>query len=81
MVAIMMLMYLGSQLAFANEDIPFCQKQLEELKKDVNNWNKRCMVNKVKERNTPECNDEKKYNQGRMKKHTRQCFYDGNYSL
>ena len=81
MVAIVMLMHFGSQLGFANEDIPFCHKQLEELKKDVNDWNKRCMVNNTQELNTPECNDEKKYNQARMKKHTGRCFYDGNYNL
>ena len=81
MVPIVMLIHLGSQLAFANEDIPLCHKQLEELKKDVNDWNKRCIVNKVQELNTTECNAEKKYNQARMKKHTSQCFYDGNYSL
>ena len=81
MVAIVVLMVFGSQLAFANEDIPLCHKQLEGLKEDVSDWNKRCMVNKVQERNSPECNDEKKYNQARMKKHTSQCFYDGNHSL
>ena len=78
MVAIVMLMHFGSKLAFANEDIKFCHKQLEGLKGDVSDWNKRCMVNKVQERNTPECNDEKNYNQARMKKHTSQCFYEGN---
>ena len=80
-VAIVMLMHFGSQLAFANEDIKFCNKQLQELKRDVHDWNKRCMVNNIQELNTPECNEEKKYNQARMKKHTRQCFYDGNYNL
>ena len=80
-VAIVMLMHFGSQLAFANEDIKFCNKQLQELKRDVHDWNKRCMVKKTQELNTPECNEEKKYNQARMKKHTSQCFYDGNYNL
>ena len=81
MVPIVMLMHLGSQLAFGNEDIPLCHNQLEELKEDVSDWNKRCIVNEVLERNTPECNAEMKYNQARMKKHTSQCFYDGNYNL
>ena len=75
------LMCFGSQLTLANEEIPFCDKQLKELKDDVNDWNKRCMVDESQELNTPECNAEKTYHQARMKKHTSQCFYDGNYNL
>ena len=80
-VGIGMLMCFGSQLVLANKDIPFCHKQLRELKDDVNYWNQNCMVTKTRERNTPKCNGEKKYNQARMKKHTSQCFYDGNYNI
>ena len=80
MVGIVMLMYFGSQLTFASEDIPFCQKHLKELKDDVSDWNKRCMISKSRELNTPECNAEKTHHQDRIRKHTRQCFYDGNYN-
>ena len=81
MIGIVMLMYFRSQLAFANEDIPLCHKQLEELKDDVKNWSERCMVTKTQELGTAECKHEKKYNQARMRKHTSQCFYDGNCTL
>ena len=74
----MMLMYFGSQLAFGNEDIPFCEKQLNELKDDVNYWRGRCMVNKYQEVDTTQCKEEKKYHQARMRKHSKQCFYEGN---
>ena len=77
-VGVMMLMYSGSQLAFGNEDIPFCDKQLNKLKYDVNYWRERCMVNKYEEVNTEQCKEEKKYHQARMRKHSKQCFYEGN---
>ena len=80
-VGIVMLIYFGSQLALANEDIPFCHKQLKELKDDVKDWKKRCTADNYRERNITQCNEEKKYNQARIRKHTSQCFYDGNFDL
>ena len=78
-VDILMLMYFGSQLTFAKKDIPFCQKQLKEIKDDVKDWNERCMVDSYRERNTPQCNKKKKYNQASIRNHTNQCFYKGKY--
>ena len=78
-VGVMMLLNFGSQLAFGNKGIAFCDKQLNELNADVKDWKKRCMDNKYQEHKTTQCNEEKKYNQGRMRKHTSQCFYEGNY--
>ena len=77
-VGVVMLIYFGSQLAFGNEDISFCDKQLNQLNNDVNHWRERCMVDKSQEVNTTQCKEEKKYNQARMRKHSKQCFYEGN---
>ena len=78
-VGIAMSMHFDSELAFANEDILFCHKHLQELKDNVNDWNKRCMVDNYLEVNTAQCSEEKTYNQARIRKHTSQCFYEGNF--
>ena len=75
---IVILMYFGSHVAFANRYISSCNKQLKQLKEDVKNWNERCIDDDYLERNTTRCKEEGRYNQARIRKHTSQCFYEGN---
>jgi hypothetical protein len=42
-VGFLILIYFGGSLVICNEDIPFCDKRLKELKNDVKDWRKRCL--------------------------------------
>ncbi|XP_028415476.1 low-density lipoprotein receptor-related protein 4-like [Dendronephthya gigantea] len=41
--ALTILIYFGGNLINCNEDIPICDEQLEQLKEDVKDWEKRCV--------------------------------------
>ena len=76
-VGLLILIYFGENFVNCNEDIPFCDQQLKQLKKDINDWNQKCWSNQNQGEGTPPCLTEKKYNQDRMKIHVEMCFYAG----
>jgi hypothetical protein len=80
-VGFLILIYFGGNLVICNEDIPFCDKRLEELKNDVKLWRKRCLNGTVNVPNSTCCATEKEQNQQRMSMQTKLCFYEGKYSI
>jgi hypothetical protein len=73
----LILIYFGGSLVICNEDIPFCDKRLEELKNDVKDWRKRCLNGTVQVPNSSCCAAENERNQQRMEMQTKLCFYKG----
>jgi hypothetical protein len=73
----LILIYFGGSLVICNEDIPFCDKRLKELKNDVKDWRKRCLNGTGHVRNSSCCAAENERNQQRMEMQTKLCFYKG----
>ena len=73
----LILIYFGGSLVICNEDIPFCDKRLEELKNDVKDWRKRCLNGAVQVPYSSCCAAENERNQQRMEMQTKLCFYKG----
>jgi hypothetical protein len=67
-------------MVMCNEDIPFCDKRLQEFDLDVKYWSKRCVNRQGKYIGTPCCETEEEYNKNRMNMQTKLCFYRGNNS-
>ncbi|CAB4009465.1 Hypothetical predicted protein, partial [Paramuricea clavata] len=78
-VGFLIMIYFGGSLVTCNEDIPFCDKRLEELKIDVKYWQKRCWNGTVHVPNSSCCAAENERNQQRMEMQTKLCFYKGPY--
>jgi hypothetical protein len=76
-VSFLILTNFGGSLVTCNEDIPFCDKRLIELKNDVKNWRKRCLNDTVRVLNSSCCAAENEQNKQRMKMQTQLCFYKG----
>ena len=78
----LILIYFGGTMTTCNEDISSCDKRLNELKKEVQDWQERCL-NQINghEITTPRCKAEKDYFQERMSMQTEMCFYSGNHLL
>ena len=74
------LIYFGARMVMCNEDIPFCDKRLQEFDLDVKYWSKRCVNRQGKYIGTPCCETEEEYNKNRMNMQTKLCFYRGNNS-
>ena len=72
------LIYFGGTLSTCNEDIPLCGERLSELRKDVQDWQERCVIETRHEIDSPSCKAEKDYFKERMRMHTEMCFYSGN---
>ena len=77
-VGFLVLIYFGGRVVICNEDIPFCDNRLKELKNDVKDWRKRCLNDAGRVLNSPCCAAENEYNQNRMSMQTKLCFYKGN---
>ena len=75
---LLFLIYFGGTLTTGNEEIPWCKKHLNELKKDVQHWQKRCLNETGQEIDSSCCKAEKDYFKERMRMHTEMCFYSGN---
>jgi hypothetical protein len=73
----LILIYFGGSLVICNEDIPFCDMRLEELKNDVKAWRKRCLNGTDHVHNSSCCTAENERNQQRMEMQTKLCFYKG----
>ncbi|CAB4032013.1 Hypothetical predicted protein, partial [Paramuricea clavata] len=78
-VGFLVLIYFGGSLVICNEDIPFCDKRLEELENDVKDWRKRCLNGTGHMYNSSCCAAENERNQQRMEMQTKLCFYKGPY--
>ena len=76
-LGMIILKYFGGTLIFCNKDIPFCDQHLKKLKEDVKEWKQRCSSETGDEINSECCKNEKDYNQDRIKRHTKMCFYKG----
>ena len=70
--------FFGGTFTTGNEDIPWCEKHLNELRKDVQDWQKRCLNETGQEIDSSCCKAEKDYFKERMRRHTEMCFYSGN---
>ncbi|XP_028412347.1 pro-epidermal growth factor-like [Dendronephthya gigantea] len=46
--ALTILIYFGGNLINCNEDIPICDEQLKQLKEDVENWEKSCVKQRLR---------------------------------
>ncbi|CAB4037593.1 Hypothetical predicted protein [Paramuricea clavata] len=79
-VGIHVLVYFGTSLVVCNEDIPFCDKRLKELRKDEKDWSERCLNGEGENLVTPSCEAKKEYNHERMCVYTKICFYKGPYA-
>ena len=76
-IGFLFLIHFGGTLTTCNENIPHCDKHLTELKRDVMDWQERCLNKTGHEINSSCCQAEKDYLQERMRKHTEMCFYSG----
>ena len=76
-IGFLFLIHFGGTLTTCNENIPHCDKHLTKLKRDVKDWQERCLNEIGHEINSPCCQAEKDYLQERMRKHTEMCFYSG----
>ena len=76
-IGFLFLIHFGGTLTTCNENIPHCDKHLTELKRDVKDWQERCLNETGHEINSSCCQAEKDYFQQRMRKHTEMCFYSG----
>ena len=74
--------YFGGTRTTCNENIPHCDEHLTELKRDVQDWQERCLINETgHEINSSCCQAEKNYFRERMHEHTEMCFYSGKNNL
>jgi hypothetical protein len=80
-VGFLILIIFGGSLVICNEDIPFCDKRLKELKNDVKDWRKKCLDGTVHVPNSSCCAAENEQNQQRMRMQTKLCFYKGKCSI
>jgi hypothetical protein len=80
-IGFLVLIYFAESQLTCNENIPWCDKRLKELKKHVKDWNKRCVDNKGLEVNSSCCEAEKGYNQLSMSTHSKICQYKGKPGL
>ena len=78
-IGFLILIYFGGTQITCNDDIPYCQDSLHELKKDVQHWQEKCLNETRHQINSSCCNAEKDFFQERMRMHTEICFYSGNY--
>ena len=69
--------YIGASQVVCDQEISFCDTNFEELKNDVEDWNKKCWTNEDQGEGTQYCKAEKENNQERMKMHVEMCFYSG----
>lgn len=76
-VGFLILICFGGTPATCNTDIPYCEERLNELKKDVLDWQKRCLNETGYDINSVHCKAEKAYFQERMRMQTEMCFYSG----
>ncbi len=77
-VGILILLYFGTSLVISNNDIPFCDKQLKELRQDEKDWSTRCTNAEGQSFGSPCCQTKKNINRKRMCVYTKTCFYEGN---
>ena len=75
---LLVFIFLGGTLTTGNEDIPWCEKHLNELKTDVQDWQKRRLNETGQEIDSSFCKAGKDYFKERMRMHTEMCFYSGN---
>ena len=80
-IGFLFLIYAGGTLTTCNGNIPHCDKRLTELKRDVQDWQERCLNETGLEINSSCCHAEKDYFQERMREHTEMCFYSGKNNI
>ena len=80
-IGFLILACFGGTPVTCNKDIPYCDERLNELKKDVQDWQKRCLNETRYDINSVHCKTEKEYLQERMRMQTEMCFYSGKKSL
>lgn len=78
-IGFLILIYFGGTQITCNKDIPYCHHSLNELKKDVEDWEERCLNETRHQINSSCCNSERDFFQEKMRMHTEMCFYSGNY--
>ena len=76
---LLVFIFFRGTLTTGNEDIPWCDKHLSKLRKDVQDWQKRCLTETGQEIDSSCCKAEKDYFEERMRMHTEMCFYSGNF--
>ena len=76
-VGLLIYIYIGASQVVCDQEMSFCDTNFEELKNDVEDWNKKCWNNEDQGAGTQYCIAEKEYNQERMKMHVEMCFYSG----
>ena len=76
-VGILILIYFGTSLVICNSDIPFCDKQLKELRQDEKDWSTTCTNDEGQSNGSVCCQAKKNNNLKRMCVYTKTCFYEG----
>ena len=77
-VGILVLIYFCTSVVICNSDIPFCDKQLKELRQDEKDWSTTCANDESQSIGSPCCQAKKNNNLKRMCVYTKTCFYEGN---
>ena len=76
-IGLLALIYFGGILTTCSEDVSWCDERLSKLKKDVQDWQKRCLNETQREIISACCKAEEDYFKKRMHMHTEMCFFSG----